>query len=51
MLGLSPDELREFLTSLGELPYRSQQLYDAIYRRRVTSFEAMTELPEPCGGF
>jgi 23S rRNA (adenine2503-C2)-methyltransferase len=46
LLGLSRDELREFFTSLGELPYRSQQLYDAIYRRRVTSFDTMTELPK-----
>jgi 23S rRNA (adenine2503-C2)-methyltransferase len=45
ILGFTSDELREFLTSLDELPYRSQQLYDAIYRRRVTSFDAMTELP------
>jgi len=32
--------------SLGEKPYRSQQVYEAIYRRRVTGFEAMTELPK-----
>src|SRR6185295_16937116 len=34
------------MVSLGEKPYRSQQLYEAIYRRRVTGFEAMTELPK-----
>jgi 23S rRNA (adenine2503-C2)-methyltransferase len=46
LLGLTRDELREFMASLGEKPYRSQQLYEAIYRRRVTGFEAMTELPK-----
>ena len=45
LLGLNRDELREFMVSLGEKPYRSQQVYEAIYRRRVTGFEAMTELP------
>ena len=39
-------ELRDFMISLGEKPYRSQQLYEAIYRRRVTGFEGMTELPK-----
>ncbi|HEV8487341.1 MAG TPA: 23S rRNA (adenine(2503)-C(2))-methyltransferase RlmN [Blastocatellia bacterium] len=46
LLGLNRDELREFMVSLGEKPYRSQQLYEAIYRRRVTGFDAMTELPK-----
>jgi len=46
LLGLTRDELREFMVSLGEKPYRSQQVYEAIYRRRVTGFEAMTELPK-----
>ncbi len=46
LLGLNRDELRAFMVSLGEKPYRSQQLYEAIYRRRVTGFEAMTELPK-----
>ena len=46
LLGLNRDELRDFMVSLGEKPYRSQQLYEAIYRRRVTGFEGMTELPK-----
>lgn len=46
LLGLTQDELREFFGVLAEKPYRAQQLYDAIYRRRITSFDAMTELPK-----
>src|SRR6266850_2867353 len=46
LLGLTQDELREFLVALGEKPYRARQLYDAIYRRRITSFDAMTDLPK-----
>jgi len=46
LLGLTQDEVREFMAALGEKPYRARQLYDAIYRRRITSFDAMTELPK-----
>jgi 23S rRNA (adenine2503-C2)-methyltransferase len=37
-------ELRAVLPA-GEPAFRARQLYDAIYRRRVSSFEAITELP------
>lgn len=46
LLGLTQDEVRDFLTALDEKPYRAQQVYDAIYRRRITSFDAMTDLPK-----
>ncbi|MEK6324370.1 MAG: 23S rRNA (adenine(2503)-C(2))-methyltransferase RlmN [Acidobacteriota bacterium] len=46
LLGLTQDELREFMIALGEKPYRAQQLHDAIYRRRITRFDAMTDLPK-----
>src|SRR6267378_650672 len=46
LLGLTQDELREFLVALGEKPYRARQLHDAIYRRRITSFDTMTDLPK-----
>jgi len=46
LLGLTQDEVTGFLTSLDEKPYRARQLYDAVYRRRITSFEAMTDLPK-----
>lgn len=46
MLGLTQDELRDFMLGFGEKPYRARQLYDSIYRRRMTSFDAMTDLPK-----
>ncbi|HEX8087874.1 MAG TPA: 23S rRNA (adenine(2503)-C(2))-methyltransferase RlmN [Blastocatellia bacterium] len=46
LLGLTGDELRDFMLALGEKPYRSRQLYDAINRRRITAFDRMTDLPK-----
>jgi len=46
LLGLSKDELREFMASLGELPYRARQLFSAMHRRRMITFDAMTDLPK-----
>lgn len=46
LLGLTQDELRDVFVELGEKPYRARQLYDAIYRRRVTAFDAITDLPK-----
>ena len=46
LLGLTQDELREFMAVLGEKPYRARQVYDAIYRRRITRFDEMTDLPK-----
>ena len=46
LLGLTSAELLEFMSGLGEKPFRARQLFAAIYRRRLTSFSAMTELPK-----
>jgi 23S rRNA (adenine2503-C2)-methyltransferase len=46
LLGLTRDEMREFVERLGEKPYRARQIYDAVYRRRVTDFDQMTDLPK-----
>lgn len=46
LLGLTADEMRDFMVALGEKPYRARQLYDAINRRRITSFDRMTDLPK-----
>jgi 23S rRNA (adenine2503-C2)-methyltransferase len=46
LLGLTGEELREFMEALGEKPYRARQLFAAIYRRRVTRFDDITELPK-----
>ena len=45
LLGKSAEELREFFGSLGERPYRSAQLYHALYAERRFDLEAMTNLP------
>ena len=46
LTGLSQAELSDFVASLGEPEYRSRQIFSAIHARRVTSFEAMTDLPK-----
>jgi 23S rRNA (adenine2503-C2)-methyltransferase len=46
LLGLTGEELRDYMLTLGEKPYRARQLYQAIYRRRITSFDLMTDLPK-----
>ncbi|HEX9614925.1 MAG TPA: 23S rRNA (adenine(2503)-C(2))-methyltransferase RlmN, partial [Bacteroidota bacterium] len=37
--------LREFVESVGEKPYRSQQLYGWMYAKCARSFDEMTDLP------
>ena len=46
LLGLTQDELREFMGELGEKPYRARQLFQAIHRRRIASFDRITDLPK-----
>jgi 23S rRNA (adenine2503-C2)-methyltransferase len=45
LLGKSAEELREFVASLGERPFRGAQLYHALYAERRFEFAAMTNLP------
>jgi 23S rRNA (adenine2503-C2)-methyltransferase len=45
LLGKSVEELREFLASVGEPPYRGAQIYHALYAERRLDFAAMTNLP------
>ena len=44
LFGMSPDELRALVVSLGQKPFRATQLADALYRQRVESVEAITTL-------
>ncbi|UCF35570.1 MAG: 23S rRNA (adenine(2503)-C(2))-methyltransferase RlmN [Acidobacteriota bacterium] len=44
LLGLSCQELVELAESLSEKPFRGKQLYHQIYRRRISDFDAMTNL-------
>jgi 23S rRNA (adenine2503-C2)-methyltransferase len=37
-------ELTEFMTGLGEKPFRAKQLYEWIHKRQAESFDEMTNL-------
>ena len=45
LLGKSAEELREYVASLGERPFRAAQLYHALYAERRFDFAAMTNIP------
>jgi 23S rRNA (adenine2503-C2)-methyltransferase len=45
LLGKSAEELREFVATLGERPFRAAQLYHALYAERRFDFAAMTNIP------
>jgi 23S rRNA (adenine2503-C2)-methyltransferase len=45
LLGKSPDELRDFLQSMGEPGYRGAQIYHALHAERRFDFAEMTNLP------
>lgn len=46
LTGLSQAELSDFVASLGEPAYRARQIFSAIQARRLTSFDAMTDIPK-----
>ena len=41
---LSKEELRDFFVSLGERPFRGNQVYEWLWKKSVHSFEDMTNL-------
>jgi len=43
--GLTLDDLREHLISMGEPPYRAKQIYQSVHQRGVLDPYAMTNLP------
>lgn len=43
--GLSLKELQDVLPTIGEKPFRAQQVFDWIYRKGAVDFEAMSNLP------
>jgi 23S rRNA (adenine2503-C2)-methyltransferase len=45
LLGLSIEELRDFLRTLGQPEYRARQIYHALYHERQFDFAGMTNLP------
>lgn len=46
LLDLSPDELTNYITSLGEESYRANQVAGWVYKRGARSFDEMTDLPK-----
>ena len=46
LFGLSLQELTEIAAGRGEPAYRVRQIFDALYRQRVTSLDAITTLPQ-----
>ncbi|NUN68367.1 MAG: 23S rRNA (adenine(2503)-C(2))-methyltransferase RlmN [Bacteroidetes bacterium] len=45
--GLTLGGLEQFVASIGEPKYRAAQIYQWLYKYRVTSFDAMTNLSVP----
>jgi 23S rRNA (adenine2503-C2)-methyltransferase len=43
---LTQEELIRFIESLGQRPYRAKQIINWIYKKLVTSFDEMTDLPK-----
>jgi 23S rRNA (adenine2503-C2)-methyltransferase len=41
---LQLDEIKEWLTNNGEKPFRAEQIYDWLYKKRISSFEDMNNL-------
>ena len=46
LTGLSSAELESFVEGLGEPAYRGRQLFSALQRRRLRTFDEMTDLPK-----
>lgn len=44
--GLTPEELTTALQAAGHPAFRCRQIFEWLYKKRVTSFAAMTNLPE-----
>ncbi len=45
LFGKSLSELTELAAHLGEKPYRARQIWEALYKQRVASLDAITVLP------
>ncbi len=46
LFGMNLEELGQVAAALGEKPYRAKQLYEALYKQRVTSVEGVTTLSQ-----
>ncbi len=50
LFGSDLTELTRLMGELGQKPYRARQIFEAIYRQRLTSLDAVTPLPESLRG-
>jgi 23S rRNA (adenine2503-C2)-methyltransferase len=46
LTALTPDELVEFVESIGEPKYRANQIFKGLHERRLQLFDEMTDLPK-----
>ena len=46
MKSLSSEELREYLVSIGQKPYRADQIQGWLFKQHVLSFDEMENLPQ-----
>jgi 23S rRNA (adenine2503-C2)-methyltransferase len=46
LTGLSREELESFVLEGGERAFRARQIFGALHRRRLRSFDEMTDLPK-----
>lgn len=44
LLGLTPEQLRDWFKALGEKPFRATQVLKWVHQRRVADFDEMTDL-------
>ncbi|MFT9599216.1 23S rRNA (adenine(2503)-C(2))-methyltransferase RlmN [Mesobacillus sp.] len=44
---LQLEELKDWLKEQGEKPFRAEQIFDWLYKKRAASFEDMSNLPKP----
>lgn len=47
LLGMTREELEDFVQSLGERPFRGRQIMRWIYHHGVKDFDSMSDLPRP----
>jgi 23S rRNA (adenine2503-C2)-methyltransferase len=45
LFGLGLPDLTQMMAALGQKPYRARQVFDALYKQRVTSLDEVTTLP------
>ena len=47
LLGLAPNNIKQFLQEIGAKPFHGQQVLKWLHQRQVTDFDLMTDLSKP----